>query len=73
LTADGKWVQLDCRTGNTDLVRVGAVRTFSIGSVCEVRSVRLQQTGLNHSNNNHLILKSIEFFGKLRELSPSVQ
>jgi hypothetical protein len=51
----------------------GVVRTFSIGSVCEVRSVRLQQTGLNSSDSNHLILKSIEFFCELRELSPSVQ
>jgi hypothetical protein len=73
LTDEGKWVRLDCRTGNTDLGGAGAVRTFSIGSVYEVRSVRLQQTGVNSSNNNHLILKSIEFFGELRELSPSVQ
>jgi hypothetical protein len=73
LTDDGKWVRLDCRTDNTDLTGAGAVRTFSIESVCEVRSVRLQQTGANSSNDNHLILKSIEFFGELRELSPSVQ
>jgi hypothetical protein len=73
LTDDGKWVRLDCRTGTTDLAGAGAVRTFSIGSVCEVRSVRLQQPGANSSNGNHLVLKSIEFFGELRELSPSVQ
>jgi hypothetical protein len=73
LTDDGKWVRLDCRTWNTDLAGAGVVRTFSIGSVCEVRSVRLQQTGLNSSNNNNLVLKSIEFFGELRDLSPSVQ
>jgi hypothetical protein len=73
LTDDGKWVRLDCRTGNTELAGAGAVRTFSIGNVCEVRSLRLQQTALNSSGNNYLILKSIEFFGELRELSPSVQ
>jgi hypothetical protein len=68
LSVDGAWVTLDSQSGNSSLNNVNTVRTFSIRNVCEVRSVRLRQTGLDSSNYNHLVLKSIEFFGELGAL-----
>jgi hypothetical protein len=65
LSVDGKWVTLDSQTGNPSLTGTNTVRTFSIGNVCEVQSVRLRQTGVNSSNSNYFTLKSIEFFGEL--------
>jgi hypothetical protein len=73
LTICGEWVELDCRRGLTELVGIGVVRTFSIGHICEVRSVRLRQTGVNSSSNNNLVLKSLELFGELSDLSRSFQ
>jgi hypothetical protein len=70
---DGDWFLLDCRTGNTELTGLNTVRTFSIGSVREVRSVRLRQIGLDSSKCNHLVLKSMEFFGELLDFTPSSQ
>jgi hypothetical protein len=69
----GDWFPLDCQTSNSELSGPNCVRTFSIGSPREVRSVRLRQTGPNSSNCNHLILKSIELFGELIDLPSSVQ
>jgi hypothetical protein len=73
LADGGEWLLLDCRTGNTELSGPRIVRTFSIRTVREVRSVRLQQTGPDSSNHHYLVLKSLELFGGLGDLSPSIQ
>jgi hypothetical protein len=73
LNIEGELVTLDSQTGNPSLTGMNTVQTFSIENVCEVRSVRLRQTGLSSSNYNFFILKSIEFFGELCALLLSVQ
>jgi hypothetical protein len=73
LSIEGEWIALDSQTEPRSLTGRNIVGTFSIGNVCEVRSVRLRQTGLDSSIFEYLVLKSIEFSSELRPFPLSVQ
>jgi hypothetical protein len=64
---DGKvWIELDCQNDN-DALEAGAVGTFKISRLKEIRMIRLMQTGPNHFGGHHLIISAFEIFGWLLE------
>jgi E3 ubiquitin-protein ligase HECTD1 len=63
-----RWIELDRHENDCVLRGVGGVHTFSISHSSQfpmIRMIRLRQTGVDSSGYDHLILKSIEFFGQL--------
>jgi hypothetical protein len=69
-STDGlKWVKIDNRQNDTSLNSTGAISIFSISESFQeaFRMIRVRQTGKNSSNNDHLVVNAIEFFGVLKE------
>jgi hypothetical protein len=63
---DGEtWIPLDSRENNRELSGLGCVKTFSTANPRFVRSIRIRQTGYCSASNDHLVFKSLEFFGSL--------
>jgi hypothetical protein len=55
--------ELDRHANDTRLNGQGSTATFAIDKSNEVGLIRIRQTGVNSSGDNHLIVKSIELFG----------
>jgi hypothetical protein len=66
-----EWTPIDEQNTN-DLNGNGRVKTFVVQRPLEVpffRYIRLRQTGRNSSNNDHLLLNRIDFFGRQKQES----
>jgi hypothetical protein len=60
-----RWTELARETNNGDLNERLLIHTFSISTSIECRFIRLRQTGMNHANNDVLILYHFDVFGTL--------
>jgi hypothetical protein len=62
---DGRsWSEIDRQeNNNTDLNGPYAVKTFCVSKVDTFRMIRLRQIGLNHRNDNYIVLTAFELFG----------
>jgi hypothetical protein len=67
-TSSGTWVELDSRSGNSQLNGQYIVATFPIKDSStgrQYRCIRLRQTGPTHDNHNYLRIAGLEVFGHL--------
>jgi hypothetical protein len=59
------WVEIDHHTNDSSLNNQGAIATFRIASSSGYQYIRLRQMGVNSTNNHHLMVNAIEFYGTL--------
>jgi hypothetical protein len=59
------WVEIDHHTNDSSLSSQGAIATFPVSSSSDYQYIRLRQIDVNSSNNHHLIVNAIEFYGIL--------
>jgi hypothetical protein len=60
------WTEIDRKTDNEDF-KYGGTGSFAVSNSAECRFIRLTQTGKNHSGNDYLHIRAVEFFGNLLE------
>jgi hypothetical protein len=68
--AGGPWLEIDCRTENSQLNLRSAIVRFDIENPIESRLIRLRQTDRNHFHSpagctNSIVISGLELFGDL--------
>jgi hypothetical protein len=60
-----EWIELDGQNDRSELTGTGCQKRFTVSHPCDVRMIRLRQTGKSSSNQNYLNVRSLELFGDL--------
>jgi hypothetical protein len=62
------WTEIDRQRNNQDFKGWrAAMASFAVSKPAECRFIRLTQTDKNHDRNDYLVLRGVEFFGRLSE------